>query len=485
MDDQHFNTRALKKVKWSLEDDPSADLSSVLPQSYPKRLKLLKEQGTNAHRWRLLKLTGAVSYQGEINITEEAEIKETIAIESDSIKLAYFVRDATIVNPLSCEVESLFGTILDTDLSTQLWQIIANGEVLWRSSGCSGYAVVKCNSAVIVKIVSMFEDYTEYNTPEYLNKHASTISVPKPLGLLVFKNTAYTFISFISGQTVRAIWATLTIEQKSYVKNQLEKALAILRGIGRPLTVWLAQLGKRAVKILYFPEISIKIASRGIPSCPFNYQSIQTRIAIRLSRIFPLASIFPYYTHKSKHQPSITYQHEWWQWRYLYKEILRLAVSYVWCTRACLCYHVLQGCKECKEDGRSVHSIIRLQCVIDSVRFTLTLCLTLHSLACAVFDITSTRKIPIALMVRRILLNCFLRCHTTVTCYICFSISLYQSYLYARPKGEDPKLSSRTRFIGKKAPMCWLLWWKCHFASQNLFIYVKVSKRTSRACLLL
>ena len=41
-------------------------------------------------------------------------------------------------------------------------------------------------------------------------------------------------MSFIPGQTVRAIWATLTIEQKSSIKNQLEEALAILRGIKRP-----------------------------------------------------------------------------------------------------------------------------------------------------------------------------------------------------------------------------------------------------------
>ena len=196
-------------------------------------MKLLKEQGTNARGQRLLKLTGAVSCQGEINLAEEAEIKETIAIESDSIRLADSVRHVTIVHPLSCEVESLFDTILDIDLSTQLRQIIANGEVLWRSSVCSGHAVVKCDSAVVVKIVPRLEDYTEYNTLKYLNKHASPIPVPKPLDLLASKDTEYIFMSFIPGQTVRAIWATLTVEQKSFIKNQLEEALAILRRIRR------------------------------------------------------------------------------------------------------------------------------------------------------------------------------------------------------------------------------------------------------------
>ena len=180
-------------------------------------------------------------------------MKETAAMKSDPIRLADSVRDVTIVHPLSYEVEKLFGTILDTDASTQLRQIIANGEVLWRSSGCSGHAVVKCNSAVIVKIVSRLEDYAEYNTLKYLNKNASTISVPKPLGLLAFKNTAYIFMSFISGQTVRAIWATLTIEQKSFVKNQLEKALAILRGIGRPADGLLGAIGGWGCKDTLLP----------------------------------------------------------------------------------------------------------------------------------------------------------------------------------------------------------------------------------------
>ena len=189
MEAQKFNTRVLKKLKRSLEDDPSTDLSSVLPQSYSKRLKLLKEQGTNARGRRLLKLTGAVSCQGETKLAEEAEIKETIAIKSDSIRLADSVRDVTIVHPLSCEVENLFDTKIDTDLSTQLRQIIANGEVLWRSSGCSGHAVVKCDSDVVVKIVPRLEDYTEYDTLEYLDEHASTIPVPKPLGLLASKDT--------------------------------------------------------------------------------------------------------------------------------------------------------------------------------------------------------------------------------------------------------------------------------------------------------
>ena len=48
MEAQQLKTRVtlLRKLKRSFEDDPSIDLSSVLPQSYSKRLKFLKEQGT-------------------------------------------------------------------------------------------------------------------------------------------------------------------------------------------------------------------------------------------------------------------------------------------------------------------------------------------------------------------------------------------------------------------------------------------------------
>ena len=92
---------------------------------------------------------------------------------------------------------------------------------------------MKCGSAVVVKIVPGLEDYSEYDTLEYLDQCAPTIPVPKPLGLLASNNTGYIFMSFIPGQTVRAVWSTLTVEQKLSLKNQLEEALAALRGIER------------------------------------------------------------------------------------------------------------------------------------------------------------------------------------------------------------------------------------------------------------
>ncbi len=43
---ESYNARVLRKLKRSLEKDPCSDLSLVLPESYSKRLKLKKEQGT-------------------------------------------------------------------------------------------------------------------------------------------------------------------------------------------------------------------------------------------------------------------------------------------------------------------------------------------------------------------------------------------------------------------------------------------------------
>ena len=45
MEAKDLNARVLKKLKRSLEDDPSDDLYSLIPQTYSKRLKLLKEKG--------------------------------------------------------------------------------------------------------------------------------------------------------------------------------------------------------------------------------------------------------------------------------------------------------------------------------------------------------------------------------------------------------------------------------------------------------
>ena len=127
---QKFNTRVFKKLKKSLKNDSFTDLFSVLSRFYFKRLKLLKKQGINARRQRLLKLTEAVSCQREINLAKEIEIKKTIAIKSDSIRLADFVRNVIIVHSLFYEAENLFDTILDIDLSIQLRQIIMNDEII-------------------------------------------------------------------------------------------------------------------------------------------------------------------------------------------------------------------------------------------------------------------------------------------------------------------------------------------------------------------
>lgn len=163
--------------------------------------------------------------------------------ESDSVRLANSVQNVTVVHPLSREVELLFDPLLDTDLSTQLRQIITNGEILWNSLGCDGLAVVKCGNAVVVKIVPGLEDHTEYNTMEYLEQQAVEIPRPKPLGLLASNNTGYIFMSFIPGQTIRTVWSTLAVEQKLSIKNHLEEALAILRRIERPAGGVLGAIG--------------------------------------------------------------------------------------------------------------------------------------------------------------------------------------------------------------------------------------------------
>lgn len=157
--------------------------------------------------------------------------------------MAASVQDVTVIRPLSSEVEILFDAVLGTDLSTQLRHIITNGEILWSSLACTGNAVVKCGSAVVVKIVPRLEDYIEYDTLGYLNECAPTIPVPKPMGLLISNHTRYIFMSLIPGPTLGAIWATLAVDQKKSIQDQLEKTLATLRAIERPVGGLLGAIG--------------------------------------------------------------------------------------------------------------------------------------------------------------------------------------------------------------------------------------------------
>ena len=90
-----------------------------------------------------------------------------------------------------------------------LQKAIAASELIWQCTACSGHAVVKCSSTIVLKIVPQVEDFTEYNSMLYLARHGADIPAPKALGMVTSNSIAYIFMSLAPGMTVDRVWPKL------------------------------------------------------------------------------------------------------------------------------------------------------------------------------------------------------------------------------------------------------------------------------------
>ncbi|KAL9101750.1 MAG: hypothetical protein Q9163_003026 [Psora crenata] len=175
----------------------------------------------------------------EERFSERTDSIGTIAVTfalSDSVQHLLGVRTSGVEN--SC-VQSL---------SSNLSKVIKASELIWRSEVCSRYAVIKCSSDVVLKIVPAPEEHTEYTSLQYLAQNAPAIPAPKPLGLLASDYTTYMFMSFVPGLTVDKIWSELSRDQKSSFSNQLNETLMDLRKLRVPDHVRLGGTGNEGCK---------------------------------------------------------------------------------------------------------------------------------------------------------------------------------------------------------------------------------------------
>ena len=147
---------------------------------------------------------------------------------------------ATVVIPLSEAVQHLLGaqthelSVESSSLWSKLQRIIDASEVIWTNGLNGGVTVMKCSSDTVVKMIPNFEDFTEYTALQYLRLHAPNIPIPESLGVMMSKQTAYMFMSFVPGPTLESVWAQLSWEQKFSLSNQLSRILLELRQIQMP-----------------------------------------------------------------------------------------------------------------------------------------------------------------------------------------------------------------------------------------------------------
>lgn len=94
--------------------------------------------------------------------------------------------------------------------------------------------VFKCGQNIILKAVRDLEDYTEYTSLQYIRQHRPSIPSPEPLGLVRMSDISLIFMSHLPSIPLSDVWSSMTISQKSSIKNQLGTIMTDLRSLPYP-----------------------------------------------------------------------------------------------------------------------------------------------------------------------------------------------------------------------------------------------------------
>ncbi|KAI9732518.1 MAG: hypothetical protein M1834_003853 [Cirrosporium novae-zelandiae] len=239
-----FNSIVLRKLQRELENNPETDLLSKFPNEYSTRLNDLKKDAVLNTKRTSLSLPKVISNPPS---SVENNISSLRATSSAAI-IEYPLADNVISLLASQKEDSYRSTCLDKDIPRFIAAIIQAGDVLWQSETCHGTSVVKCDANVVVKIVPLLEDFTEFTTMQYLENVIPEIPAPRPLGLVKIDRTSYIFMTFIPGRTLDKVWPQLVEEQKIAISHQLNDLLLKLRKIPWPDGIPLGGVGGEGCK---------------------------------------------------------------------------------------------------------------------------------------------------------------------------------------------------------------------------------------------
>lgn len=150
---------------------------------------------------------------------------------------------ATIPFPLSDSVRAMLEldrnpeSDLSTTLPRSLARLLSNGELLYRSDPNMPRLLIKVSPTILVKIRPFFpqDQTTEYTSMKYLEEHLPDLPVPRAHGLIIIRNFAYLFMSYIPDPSLEKVWPDLNATQKSSIQEQLDDMFTKLRQL-RPST---------------------------------------------------------------------------------------------------------------------------------------------------------------------------------------------------------------------------------------------------------
>ncbi|KAJ5585108.1 uncharacterized protein N7459_004908 [Penicillium hispanicum] len=214
-----FNAHTLKRLHAAVKDNPEIDLATQMPLGYSNRL--IDMRSVVQHSLERTKKTPQKEF-----IPEE-DIRESLSA-IDPVEVRF---------PLSHAVLELLKEVsktadpLPNGLGQRICQALQRSEVIWKGAFARRRMVFKCATDIVVKAVRNIDDYTEYTTLQYLERHKPSIPAPKPLGVVSISGVSLIFMSYVRSVSLGEVWPTLDCGQKASLSNQLNTILLDLRSL--------------------------------------------------------------------------------------------------------------------------------------------------------------------------------------------------------------------------------------------------------------
>ena len=112
--------------------------------------------------------------------------------------------------------------------------LIERGTLIWQNRPNPTKAVYACGGKIAVKIVKGLKDYTEYTSLMYLEEHCPAAMAPRPHGLIVIGNLSAILMSYIPSATLASVWASLGVQNKETIRDELNRIFMSLRSLKKP-----------------------------------------------------------------------------------------------------------------------------------------------------------------------------------------------------------------------------------------------------------
>ncbi|KAJ5159037.1 uncharacterized protein N7500_008688 [Penicillium coprophilum] len=261
-----WNRDLMEAFRHALEEDPAADLLSVVGKRYVAAHRVGQYSGlSEAARLNFETIDhlqdGALS-RPEINLRDifptdydrlyrwaKPEEEEKESLESplpaqqrrqplDWLrKRIEPVSTANTIYPLSAQASALLyqhlpadGSSEELSLTAAVKNLMLNSDIIFELSIRCG-AVVRCSDDLVIKTFPSSRDLTEYHNLQYLAEKFPDLPIPKPHGLIMLGSIGAMFMSYVPGTTLDKVWSRLSHEGKLSIQKQLDDIFSRLRGL--------------------------------------------------------------------------------------------------------------------------------------------------------------------------------------------------------------------------------------------------------------